>query len=76
MMDIHREAFKLASELLLADEHFKDVEQDFNGMVTARVLSMSWQMPAAYHVSAISSPFITMERWKEITGLDDWISIW
>lgn len=76
MMDIHRDAFKQASERLLADEYFKDVEEDFYNMVTARILVMNWQMPAAYHVTSITSPFITMARWEEITGLDDWISIW
>jgi hypothetical protein len=76
MMDIHRDAFKQASERLLADEYFKDVQEDFYNTVTARILSMSWLMPAAYHVSSITSPFITMDRWKEITGRDDWISIW
>jgi len=45
-------------------------------MVTARILVMNWQMPTAYHVTSITSPFITMARWEEITGLDDWISIW
>ena len=76
MMDIHRDAFKQASERLLADEYFKDVEEDFTNMVTARILIMNWQMPAAYHVSSINSPFITMDRWKEITGIEDWSSIW
>lgn len=76
IMNIHRDAFKQASERLLADEYFKDVEEDFYNTVTARILLMSWQMPAGYHVSSISSPFITMDRWKEITGRDDWISIW
>jgi len=76
MMDIHRDAFKQASQRMLADEYFKDVEQDFYSMVTARILVMNWQMPTAYHVSSITSPFIAMDRWKEITGVDDWISIW
>ena len=76
MMDIHRDAFKQASERLLADKYFKDVEEDFTNIVTARILVMNWQMPAAYHVSSINSPFITMDRWKEITGIEDWSSIW
>ncbi len=76
MMNIHRDAFKQASELLLADKYFKDVEEDFSNLVTARILVMNWQMPAACHISSINSPFITMNRWKEITGIDDWIPIW
>ena len=45
-------------------------------MVTARILVMNWLMPEVYQVSSISSPFITTDRWKKITGHDDWTPLW
>ncbi len=76
MMYIHRDAFRQASERLLSDEHFKDLQYDFHNLVTARILEMKWQMPAAYHISSISSPYITMDSWKKITGHYNWTPIW
>ncbi len=76
MLNIHRDAFNMASKDLLANEHFEDIKQDFYKMVTARILTMGWQMPMAYHVSSINSPFITIDSWKKITGIDNWTSIW
>ena len=74
-MNLHRDAFFQAVRHLLADTHMADIEKEFQEVIAARVLIMSWEQPTTYHVSSISSPFISMDRWKEITGIQGWISI-
>lgn len=75
LMNIHREAFFQAVRNLLADTHMADIEKDFQELIAARVLMMSWEQPTTYHVSSINSPFISMDRWKEITGIQNWVSV-
>lgn len=75
LINLHRDAFSQAVRHLLADTHMADIEKDFQELITARVLMMSWEQPATYHVSSINSPFISMDCWKEITGIQDWVSI-
>lgn len=54
MLNIHQDAFNMASENLLANKHFEDIKQDFYKMVTATILTLNWQMPMAIisHLSA------------------------
>lgn len=75
LMNLHRDAFFEATQQLLATAYMADIEKEFQELITARILIMSWEQPATYHVSSINSPFISMDRWKEITGIQDWISI-
>lgn len=74
LTNLHRDAFFQAVRHLLADTHMADIEKDFQELIAARVLIMSWEQPTTYHVSSINSPFVSMDRWKEITGIQGWIS--
>ena len=75
LMNLHRDAFSQAVRHLLADTHMADIEKEFQELIASRVLMMSWEQPTTYHVSSINSPFISMDRWKEITGIQDWVSV-
>lgn len=75
LMNLHRDAFFQAVRHLLADTYMADIEKKFQELIATRVLMMSWEQPTAYHVSSINSPFISMDRWKEITGIQGWVSV-
>lgn len=75
LLNLHREAFFQSVRHLLADTHMADIEKEFQELVAARVLITSWEQPTTYHVSSINSPFISLDRWREITGIQDWISV-
>lgn len=74
-MNLHRDAFFQAVRNLLSDPYMSDIYEEFQELIAARILIMSWEQPTAYHVSSINSPFISMDRWKEITGIQGWTSL-
>lgn len=75
LMNLYRDAFFEATRQLLANTYMADIEKEFQELIAARILTMSWEQPTTYHMSSINSPFISMDRWKEITGIQNWISI-
>lgn len=75
LLHIHREGFWRAMQQIISDPCMADIRTDFETMVMARILLGSWSLPAAFHVSSIKAPFVYMDEWKKITGIDQLGSI-
>lgn len=72
---IHRDCFHRSAQRILSSPCMSDVRDDFEGLVMARILLGTWSLPAAFHVSSLKAPFIRMDEWKRITGINEWVSL-
>ncbi len=70
LLELHREAFSDAVDRLLSNPWMADLRDPFKQLVAAPILLCQWQMPAAMHVSSLDAPFLAIEEWKELTGID------
>ena len=63
---LHQDAFYEASNRLLNDPLMVDIRSDFERLVVIPILCGEWALPASFHVSSISAPFITQAEFDEI----------
>ena len=75
LLHIHREGSWRSGQQIISDSCMADIRTDFEAMVMARILLGSWSLPASFNVSSIKAPFVHMDEWKKITGIDQWVSI-
>ena len=75
LLHIHRDAFWRSARHLLADPALVDIREEFETLVMMRILLGNWTFPAAFHVSSVRAPLMPMDVWKELTGVDAWVSM-
>ena len=77
LLELHRHAFNQGVEKLLTDPLMEDIAQEFHDWVALTVLTTAWRLPATYHVSALSEPFVPLESWEKIIRESDrsWAAI-
>lgn len=66
LLDLHRDAFRLGVDNLLADPLMADITQEFEDWIAATILTTAWQLPAVYHVSSLTEPFMPIDAWEKI----------
>jgi hypothetical protein len=66
LLDLHRDAFNLGVSNLLAHPLMADIAREFQDWVTEPILTTAWQLPAFYHVSSLTEPFMHMDAWEKI----------
>lgn len=73
LLDLHRDAFSDCAERLLADPWMADIRDKFERLVSARVLACTWSLPSMRRSASIRAPFVTMDAWKRLKGIDEFI---
>lgn len=66
LLNLHRDAFFEGVNNLLANPHMADIAKEFMNGAANTILGTKWRFPGTYHVSSLSEPFITLEKWEAI----------
>ncbi|TWI05726.1 hypothetical protein IP93_03015 [Lysobacter ruishenii] len=66
LLQLHRDAFHKAVEILLLHPLMADIAAPFRDWISLPVLTGAWQFPAVYHVSSLMEPFIPFEAWAKM----------
>lgn len=72
LLNIHKEHFQSAVDLLLDHEWMAGLRAPFKRLVASRFIFCSWESPALQHRSSIHAPFIALEDWERQTGVTGW----
>lgn len=72
LLNIHKEHFQSAVDLLLDHQWMASLRMPFRRIVTSRFLLCSWESPAFQHRSSIHAPFVALEDWERQTGITGW----
>jgi len=75
--EIHCEAFADAMKRMLRPQILSAVGKEFEMLVGARILLVTWELPASFHVPSLDAPFRTIEeinrlRRDSFGGLPAW----
>ena len=65
LLNLHRDAFKQGVDNLLADLLMEDIVQEFMNWIAATILATAWELPAIYHVSSLTEPFVDLDAWEK-----------
>ena len=71
LLDIHKEHFSRAVELLLEHEWIEDLRKPFELLVRNRLLLCSWES-GLQHPTSVYAPYIALEDWEQQTGISGW----
>lgn len=66
LLDLHRDAFNQSVINLLADPLMVDIAREFRDWIAATILTTAWELPAIYHVSSLTEPFVDADAWEKI----------
>jgi len=72
LLNIHKEHFQSAVDLLLDHHWMASLRAPFRRLVTSRFLLCSWESPVFQHRSSIHAPFVAPEDWERETGITGW----
>lgn len=72
LLNIHKEHFQSAVDLLLDHEWMASLRSPFKRLVASRFIFCSWESPALQHRSSIHAPFVAVEDWERQTGVTGW----
>ena len=64
--NLHRRAFAVAMEQLLAQPLMAELAPAFRALVGHRILVGSWELPATFHVSSLTAPFMSTQSFERM----------
>lgn len=69
LLNIHKDHFMRAVELLLQHKWMADIRKPFERLISSRFLLCSWESPAVQHRTSIHAPFVSIDEWERQTGI-------